>query len=44
MLLDAAVEVVAEQGLGGLTHAAVDARAGVTSGSTTELSRSHELR
>lgn len=36
-LLDAAVEVVAEQGLGGLTHAAVDARAGVASGSTADL-------
>src|SRR5690349_10084203 len=35
-LLDAAVEVVAEQGLGRLTHAAVDAMARVPTGSTVE--------
>lgn len=35
-LLDAAVEVVAERGLGGLTHGAVDAMARVPAGSTLE--------
>ena len=37
VLLDAAVEVVADQGLGGLTHDAVDAQAGIPIGSTAEL-------
>lgn len=35
-LLDAGLEVVADQGLGGLTHDAVDAAAGVAAGSARE--------
>lgn len=35
VLLDAAIEVVAAEGLRGLTHRAVDARAGLSAGSTS---------
>lgn len=35
VLLDAAIEVVAAEGLRGLTHRAVDARAGLAAGSTS---------
>jgi DNA-binding transcriptional regulator YbjK len=41
-LLDAAVEVVADRGLGGLTHAAVDTTAEVPAGSTQEMFPTHQ--
>lgn len=41
-LLDAAVEVVAEQGLRGLTHRAVDRRAGVAEGSVSAYFRTRQ--
>ena len=39
-ILDAAVEVLAEQGLKGLTHRAVDRRAGLSEGSSSAYFRS----
>ena len=41
-ILDAAVEVLAEQGLKGLTHRAVDRRAGLSEGSSSAYFRSRE--
>ncbi|MFD4373892.1 TetR/AcrR family transcriptional regulator [Streptomyces sp. NPDC058486] len=41
-LLDAAVEVIAEEGLRGLTHRAVDARAAVPAGSTSYYFRTRQ--
>jgi AcrR family transcriptional regulator len=41
-LLDAAVEVVADRGVAGLTHDAVDAAAGRTTGSAQEVFRTRE--
>jgi DNA-binding transcriptional regulator YbjK len=41
-ILDAAVEVLADQGLKGLTHRAVDRRAGLSEGSSSAYFRSRE--
>jgi DNA-binding transcriptional regulator YbjK len=42
VLADAAIELVAESGMRGLTHRAVDARAGVPPGSTSAYFRTRE--
>ncbi|MEU0274815.1 TetR family transcriptional regulator, partial [Streptomyces sp. NPDC006307] len=41
-LLTAAVEVIADEGLRGLTHRAVDGRAGVSAGSTSYYFRTRQ--
>ena len=42
VLADAAIDLVAESGMRGLTHRAVDARAGVPAGSTSAYFRTRE--